>query len=491
MKKREPRKTIRHTNRPVRKRASRAKPSVVDALVAAARDDLVTFAQLCFYILKPTTQLLMNWHIKAIAHQLERIRLGQQKRLIVAVPPRHLKSIITSVAYPAFILGQDPSKTIIVASYAADLAIKHGNDFRAIIQSDMYRKVFPNVHIAKNTESEVTTTAGGCRIATSVDGPITGRGCDIAIIDDPLKPGEALSDARRERVNDWYYQTFLSRLDDPRNAAIVLVMQRLHENDLAGTLLRSSEEWFYLKLPAIAACDETIVVGSSQIYERREGEALHAGRMPLDELEKRREEVGTDTWQAQYQQEPVPPGCYMIRRTWVQRYDVPPPRTSRSRVIQSIDTAIKAGPLNDYSVITTWQIEDHRYYLIDVARKRLEYPYLKAFVWEQMEKHRPNEILIEDAGTGWALIHELKLTRYNVIGVRPEGDKRTRAQIVAAKFESGKIFLPLSAPWLAELEAELFSFPQSRHDDQVDSISQALAYESTGYDTTMRWARYL
>ena len=181
----------------------------------------------------------------------------------------------------------------------------------------------------------------------------------------------------------------------------------------------------------------------------------------------------------------------MIRRTWVQRYDVPPPRTSRSRVIQSIDTAIKAGPLNDYSVITTWQIEDHRYYLIDVARKRLEYPYLKAFVWEQMEKHRPNEILIEDAGTGWALIHELKLTRYNVIGVRPEGDKRTRAQIVAAKFESGKIFLPLSAPWLAELEAELFSFPQSRHDDQVDSISQALAYESTGYDTTMRWARYL
>jgi predicted phage terminase large subunit-like protein len=489
MKKPEPRKRSRRSKRPIRAKSLRTDPGVVDALVAAVRDDLVTFSQLCFYILKPTTQLLMNWHIEAISHQLERLRLGQQKRLIVAVPPRHLKSMITSVAYPAFILGQDPSKTVIVASYAADLAIKHGNDFRAIIESDMYRKVFPNVHIAKNTESEVTTTAGGCRIATSVDGPITGRGCDIAIIDDPLKPGEALSDARRERANNWYYQTFLSRSDDPRNAAIILVMQRLHENDLAGTLLRSPEEWFYLKLPAIATCNETIPVGSSLIYERREGEALHAERMPLEELEKRREEVGTDTWQAQYQQEPVPPGGYMIRRTWVQRYDVPPPRTSHSRIIQSIDTAIKAGPLNDYSVITTWQIEDHHYYLIDVARKRLEYPFLKAFVLEQVEKHRPDEILIEDSGTGSALIQELRFTRYNVIGVRPESDNR--AQIGAAKFESGKIFLPLSAPWLAELEAELFSFPKSRHDDQVDSITQALAHEISGYDTSMRWARYL
>jgi len=155
-------------------------------------------------------------------------------------------------------------------------AVKHGNDFRTVIESDIYRKVFPNIHIAKNTESEVTTTAGGCRIATSVDGPITGRGCDIAIIDDPLKPGEALSDARCERINNWYYQTFLSRLDDPRNAAIILVTQRLHQDDLAGTLLRSPEDWFYLKLPAIATCNETIPIGPNLTCERREGDPLHA-----------------------------------------------------------------------------------------------------------------------------------------------------------------------------------------------------------------------
>jgi predicted phage terminase large subunit-like protein len=460
----------------------RAEPTAVDALIAAARDDLVTFVQLCFYILRPTTKLLMNWHIKAIAFQLEEIRLGRRKRLIISVPPRHLKSIITSVAYPAFLLGQDPSKTIIVASYAADLAIKHGNDFRTVMESAIYHKIFPNVQIAKNTESEVTTTAGGCRIATSVDGPITGRGCDIAIIDDPLKPGEALSDTRRERVNKWYYQTFLSRLDDPRNAAIILVMQRLHLEDLAGTLLRSSEDWLELKLQAIATSHESIQVGPNLFYERRTGEALHPERMSLDDLEKRRPEVGSDTWQAQYQQEPVPPGGFMIKRIWVQRYRNLPPRKPGSIIIQSIDTATKAGPDNDYSVITTWLVQDHCYWLIDVARKRLEYPFLKAFVLEHAQKYRPNKILVEDTGIGSALIQELRFSPYDVVGVRPVSDKHTRAQIIAPKFESGKVFLPYDAPWLPELEAELFSFPQSQHNDQVDSISQALSEEISSYD---------
>ncbi|MEO6945132.1 MAG: phage terminase large subunit, partial [Nitrobacter sp.] len=196
----------------------------------------------------------------------------------------------------------------------------------------------------------------------------------------------------------------------------------------------------------------------------------------------RREEVGSDTWQAQYQQEPVPPGGYMFKRAWVQRYHTLPVRKPGSRIIQSIDTATKAGPENDYSVITTWLVQDHCYWLIHVARKRLEYPYLKAFVLENAQLHKPDKILIEDAGTGSALIQELRFTAFNVVGVRPTSDKRTRAQIVAAKFESGKVFLPFAAPWLPELEEELFSFSQSRHDDQIDSISQALSEAISSYD---------
>ncbi|HVX35067.1 MAG TPA: hypothetical protein VHC71_02490 [Hyphomicrobium sp.] len=393
-----------HTKRRVRKKPLKADPSAVDALSAAARGDFVTFVRLCFFILSPTAKLLMNGHIKAIAFQLEEIRLGRRKRLIISVPPRHLKSIITSVAYPAFILGQDPSKAIIVASYAADLAIKHGNDFRTVMESAIYQKIFPNVQIAKNTETELTTTLGGCRIATSIDGLITGRGCDIAIIDDPLKPNEALSAPRRKRVNNWYYQTFLSRMNDPRNAAIILVMQRLHQDDLAGTLLRSSEDGFQLKLPAIATCNETIQVEPNLFYERREGEALHEECMSLEELNKLRDQVGSDTWQAQYQQEPVPPGGNMIKRDWVQRYTALPPRKPGSRIIQSIDTAIKAGPRNDYSAVTTLLLQDHCYWVIEVDRKQLDYPLLKSFVLGHAQKHQPDKILIEDAGTGSALI---------------------------------------------------------------------------------------
>ena len=187
----------------------------------------------------------MNWHICAIAYYLEQVRLGKIKRLIITVPPRSLKSIMCSVAFPAFVLGHDPSKRLIVASYSADLAIKHGNDFRTVVNSAEYHGIFPGMRISamKNTQTEVVTTLNGFRLAMSVDGTLTGRGGDIIIIDDPIAALAALSQKSREHVVDWYFNTLLSRLDDKQNGAIVLVMQRLHEDDLAGVLLRGSDEW--------------------------------------------------------------------------------------------------------------------------------------------------------------------------------------------------------------------------------------------------------
>ena len=461
-----------------RKKSAPRRDLPIDILSAAARSDLLAFIQICYFVLFPGKPLLMNWHIKAMAYQLEQVLKGRRRRLIISVPPRHLKSIVVSVIFPAYILGLDPSKSIIVASYGAELARKHGNDFRRLLRSPAYKRIFPNVMIAKDAEPELSTTAGGCRISTSVDGPTTGRGCDYAIIDDPLKPADALSEAKRERANIWFSQTLLSRLNDPETASMILVMQRLHQDDLAGTLLRSSAEWHNLKLPAIAATTELIPVGPNLTYERHEGEALHPDRMSLEYLEARREEVGTDTWQAQYQQEPVPPGGFMIKRDWPLRYDTLPANPHDARIIQSVDTAIKAGPQNDYSVITTWMLFNSCYWLMDVARVRLEYPELKAFVLAQASKHKPTKILIEDAGTGSALIQELRFSELSVVGVKPTGDKQTRMQIAAAKFESGKVFLPRKALWLADFEAELFAFPQSRHDDQIDSVSQALTEEN-------------
>ena len=441
---------------------------------AACRKDFVSFVRKSFHVLAPSAIFQMNWHICAIAHYLEQVRLGKIKRLIITVPPRSLKSIMCSVAFPAFVLGQDPTKRLIVVSYGADLAIKHGNDFRAVVNSVEYRAIFPGMRISamKNTQTEVVTTQNGFRLANSVDGALTGRGGDIIIIDDPIAALAALSQKSREHVRDWYFNTLLSRLDDKQNGAIVLVMQRLHEDDLAGVLLRGSDEWTVLSLPAIAEQDERIPIGNRRFHYRHAGDVLHAERESRDVLESLRK-LSAETFAPQYQQQPVDPGGAMIKRVWVRRYDQLP---TSGLIIQSWDVASKQGEENDYSVCTTWLVHEIKYYLIDVLRDRFDFPTLRRKVSEQAKLHKASHILIEDAGVGTALIQELKTAHLPLIPVKPEYDKKIRMAIQSVKFENGQVFFPKEATWLAELEAELFAFPSGRHDDQVDSISQALGH---------------
>ena len=456
---------------------------------AICRRDFTSFVHRCFRALAPNIPYRHNWNIDAIAFRLEQIHRGEINRLMINMPPRSLKSIIGSVAWPAFVLGHDPTKRLMCVSYANDLAVKHANDFRAIVSSSWYRSIFPQMRIsrAKNTETEVQTTLGGYRLATSVDGTLTGRGGDLIIIDDPLKSSDALSDAKREHVNEWFSTTLLSRLDNKVTGAIVLIMQRLHDFDLAGTLQRGQEPWEVLKLPAIAESTETIQLGRNRYHVRRAGDLLHAEREPREVLERYRKMLGSDTFQAQFQQEPIPPSGNMIKRHWVNRYDQAPQRDWKARIIQSWDTASKDGGENGWSVCTTWILIDGKYYLVDVFRDRLNYPSLKSKAIERYKWHKPTKVLIEDTGVGTGLIAELKHAGIPAIGVRPEGNKLARMSIQSAKFEAGLVHLPRSAPWLATLEAELFAFPGGRNDDQIDSISQALAQGASGYDTTLSW----
>lgn len=452
------------------------------------RRDFPSFIHQCFHHLAPSTPYRPNWHIDALAYHLERARTGKLRRLIVNMPPRSLKSIITSVAFPAYALGHNPSLRLIGVSYGSDLAIKHANDFRQIVDAPWYWRAFPATRISrfKNTEGEVVTTRNGFRLATSVDGTLTGRGGDIIIIDDPLKPGDALSDSKRQRVNDWFPNTLLSRLDDKQNGAIVVVMQRLHVNDLTGFLLRSSDEWTLLELPAIAEEEQLIQIGEEEYHLRRAGDLLHAEREPTSALDSLKVQLGSDTFAAQYQQRPIPPGGAMVKRSWMARYEDLPPR-SASRVIQSWDTASKDGAQNAWSVCTTWFVREGRYYLADVMRGRFDYPTLKTRAIDHARAHNPSRVLIEDTGVGTALIAELKKAGLNAIAVRPELDKQTRMSVASATIEAGRVLLPWSAPWLAALEDELFSFPHGWHDDQVDSISQALGYRISSYDSSLSW----
>src|SRR6202035_1677762 len=255
---------------------------------AVLRSDLGYFAERCFYQLNPQATFLMNWHLEVIAAKLVAVREGKIRRLIINLPPRHLKSLLASIAFPAWCLGHDPSAQILCCSYGQDLADKLARDCRSIMLSQWYRQIFPTRLAAhRQAVQEFLTTRQGYRLATSNGGVLTGRGADIILIDDPLKPEEALSDARRQATNEWYDHTLYSRQNDKRHGAIVVIMQRLHEDDLVGHVL-GQEPWEVLSFPAIAEVDEIHeieTIWGPRCFARRQGEALHLGREPLEILE--------------------------------------------------------------------------------------------------------------------------------------------------------------------------------------------------------------
>jgi hypothetical protein len=372
------------------------------------RTDFVSFIGKCFHLVRPGEQFHMNHHIEAMGYELERARCGENRRLIINLPPRSGKSMVCSVAWPAYILGHDPSKNIIVSSYNTDLAIKLGNGCRAVMSSNVYQSIFPWTKIsrAKNSEFEFTTTRQGSRLATSIHGTLTGRGGDILIIDDPLKPIDAFSNKKRERVNHLFKNTLLSRLDDQRKGAVVIVMQRLHPEDLVGMLLRESDGWTVLSLPAIAERPERVQIGRGKYHLRQVGDPLHAERAPASELERLRVELGPEIFAAHYQQAPIRPGGGMIQRAWIPRYERLPARGPSTRILQSWDTASMQGEQNDWSVCTTWMIHEKKYYLVYVLRGRFDYPTLKAQAVAHAGVYKPRAILVENAGVGTALIAE-------------------------------------------------------------------------------------
>jgi hypothetical protein len=223
---------------------------------AILRSDLGCFAQRCFSELNPQATFAMNWHIDVIAAKLAAVREGRIHRLIINEPPRHLKSLLASIAFPAWCLGHDPSAQILCVSYAQELADKLARDCRTIMTSEWYRRIFPTRLAAhRQAVQEFLTTVQGYRLATSNGGVVTGRGADLIIIDDPLKPEEALSDTQRQAANAWFDHTLYSRLNDKRHGAIILIMQRLHEDDLVGHVL-AQEPWEVVRFPAIAEADE-------------------------------------------------------------------------------------------------------------------------------------------------------------------------------------------------------------------------------------------
>ena len=461
---------------------------------AILRTDFMSFIELAHSILNPGERFIPSPFIELMAAKLEQCRLGKIKRLLITVPPRSLKSHTASICFVAWILAHDPTAKIICASYVQQLAEKLALDTRKLMQSPQYQSLFATrLNPNKLAVHDFETTQSGGRRATSVDGALTGLGGDYIIVDDALKPEDAFSETKRKGTNHWFDSTLRSRLNDKVNGCMIVIMQRLHQDDLVGHLLEDGD-WEHLSLPAIAECDEHYPIQTpygTRVFSRKEGEALHPEREPLSSLLKTRDLIGSYNFSSQYQQNPIPVGGAIIKTDWLMRFDpAAPVPQGYSQILQSWDTAHKSGELNDYSVCTTWRVVGDHYYLLHVLRQKLEYPQLKQKIMTMAQEYKPNEVVIEDKSSGTALIQDLsELRRFKLVPYLPppETDKIMRLVAQTDLFENGKVFLPSQAPWLAEYEKELLSFPGSKFDDQVDSTSQALAHIRKGSKTLRIW----
>lgn len=473
---------------------------------ALLREDFKAFVEKVFNEVAANSIFQDNWHIDVICFELLKIMNGEQNKLIINIPPRSLKSVICSVALPAYILGKNPKASIICASYSDSLASKLALDTRKVIESAWYKEIFPRTRLSPNKKAvnDFETTKGGGRYATSVEGTLTGRGADYLIVDDPIKPEDANSDLIREKVNHWYESTLYSRLNDKKTGKILVIMQRIHQNDFTGYLLEIDKSFKLLRLPAIAEENEQWIVKNpitnrDIVYTRKIGEALHPNREDIIMLNKTKSTVGNYTFASQYQQNPTSRGASIIKPEWLQKtfktdnyrlnwHVYPKIHGKIVKIIISWDTAMKAEQNNDYSACVVMAKTDMDEYLVlDVFRAKLEFPELlkkiKNYRDEIFEKtkylygYKP-EIIIEEAGSGFSIIQALKRD-YSIraIKIKPENDKATRLKKISYLLEVGKVFFPEDKPeWWKDFERELLSFPNVKHDDQCDAFSQALSY---------------
>lgn len=447
-----------------------------------ARKDFSVFVQGAFRVLHDEP-LLRNWHIDAIAWQLMRLASGETRRLIITMPPRTMKSFIASVCLPAWLLGRNPGEKIICASYAQDLSRDFAYKTRTLMQSDWYRRVFPNSYLDPKRLSldEIGTTRGGYRLATSVGGTLTGRGGNVIIIDDPLKAKDAYSEVARESAAQWFRSTVMSRRNNPRTGRIVVVAQRLHMEDLPGQLLAQGG-WQELRLPLIAERDQNIELSSNSSLERSAGNILQEDRFSEAEIAELRKAMGERDFEAQYNQRPMPPGGALFKLEWIKRYDRMPTVRQVQGIFQSWDTAYDIDEANDYSVCTTWAVSGKNCYLLDVYRERMEFYALERAIYTMRDKWRADLVIVEKAGSGISLLQNIQHAGNNqwLQPKEPVGSKQDRASQQTPKFERGEIWLPREASWLQSFEDELLSFPHGKHDDQVDSVVQFLAALDTG-----------
>jgi predicted phage terminase large subunit-like protein len=409
-------------------------------------------------------------HHKIFGEKLERVARGELKRLIVNMPPRHTKSEFASYLFPAWVMGQKPETKIIQATHTAELAVGFGRKVKNLLDSEIYRDVFPDIQLARDAKASGrwSTDMGGEYYAVGVGGALAGRGADLCIIDDPVSEQDALSPAALDNIYEWYTSGPRQRLQP--GGSIIIVMTRWSIRDLTAKVLQKqaeggADQWEVVEFPAIFPDTDNVLW--PEFWSR-------------DELEGVRASIPVAKWNAQYLQNPTAEEGAIIKREWWNVWDHDDPPVV-DYVIQSYDTAFTKSERADYSAITTWGVfypdegDEAAIILLDSEKGRWEFPELKDAAMRLYEEFEPDMVLIEQKASGTPLTQDLRKMGIPVSGFTPGrgADKFSRMNACAPVFESGMVWCP-DTRWAEEVIEECASFPNGEHDDLADSMTQAI-----------------
>ena len=442
------------------------------------------FTKAAWPTIEPGVPFKDNWHLQAVSEHLQAVKEGEIKRLIINVPPRHMKSISVAVALPAWTWASQPSKKFLFASYAASLSIRDSVKCRRLIDSPWYKAHFGDkfkLTDDQNAKQRFENDKTGFRISTSVGGALTGDGGDIICIDDPHNSIEADSSKVREGVLEWWDQAMQTRLNDPKTGAFIIIMQRLHEQDLTGHILANQleGEWDHLMLPARYEVGAPNPMRSSLGFtdpRTEEGELLWPDRMDEKTLTTLERSLGSYAAAGQLQQRPSPKGGGILKASWWVPWEKEDLPDNIEYVIQSWDTAFETKESSSYSARTTWGVFKHQGYdcaiVLEAWYDKVSYPDLRKLAQEAYNDWEPDAVLIEAKASGQSLLADLRMAGVPVLAYSPDRDKVARAHAASALLEDGRIYYP-KRKWAEDLISICAAFPAAKNDDIVDTCTQA------------------
>jgi predicted phage terminase large subunit-like protein len=464
--------------------ADRASPPTLTPEAIACRDSLAAFFRASWHVLEQSTELVWNWHLQAMCDHVQALLEGKlaKRNLLSNVPPGSAKSRIVSVAAPAWMWIRKPTWRAIFASGNPRVATRDSIYCRQLIESPWYRRTFGirwTLADDQNAKLMYSNSTGGFRQALTAGQRTTGDRADSLFVDDPLDAVDAYSESALDSIIEWWGQAFANRLSDLRTGTRAIIMQRLHEKDLAGHVLaRERDHWELLRIPMLWEESQRITTSIGWTDPRTmDGALMFPERFPADVIDLERLRLGSAGFAGQHQQRPASVTGEIFKVGKFGWYKPSDPLPAFQMRCQSWDTAFKAKQESDYSVGFELAKTDRHIFVLDRARGQFPYPELKEWISRWGAKSRPNAVLIEDAASGQSVIQELKATTsLPITPMRPDGDKTSRAHSVVPTYESGVILLPEGAPWVSEFLAELHAFPRAAHDDQVDSFVQGIRW---------------